>query len=149
VRPAHGPGEFVSVLLDSQGGGPLLPADLIFALPRPDRVCLAVCRAGQTADAENQRHREDRLHKRLHEKGRTRSGPTWTVTPAADSDSMDADLQFWGRSKLWCRCSCRDTTSLRPSARLRPRTAKVSLRQKGQMPLRPGLMATPKFDSRC
>src|SRR5579884_1375349 len=42
VRPTHCPGEFVSVLLDNQGGGPLLPADLILALPRSDRVSFAV-----------------------------------------------------------------------------------------------------------
>src|SRR5438477_11731578 len=57
VWPAHRPGEFVPVLLDRQGGCPLLPADLIFALPRPDRIYhLVVHRAGQAAYPEYQRH---------------------------------------------------------------------------------------------
>src|SRR6185312_8259407 len=38
VRPAHRPGEVVPVLLDLQGGRPLLSADLILALPCPDRI---------------------------------------------------------------------------------------------------------------
>src|SRR6476646_7017520 len=37
VRPAHRPGELVSVLLDRQCGRPLLVADFVLALPRPDR----------------------------------------------------------------------------------------------------------------
>src|SRR5258708_23009485 len=61
VRPAHRPGEFVPVLLDRQGGRPLLPADLIFALPRPDRFYL-VRRARDAADSEYQPHRNARLH---------------------------------------------------------------------------------------
>src|SRR5438874_11056391 len=64
VRPAHRPGEFVPVLLDRQGGRPLLVADLVLALPRPDRVYL-VCRAREAADPEYQRHCEDRFHDRL------------------------------------------------------------------------------------
>src|SRR5438105_14127004 len=55
VRPAHRAGEFVPVLLDRQCGRPLLPADLIFALPRPDRFYL-VRRAREAADPEYQRH---------------------------------------------------------------------------------------------
>src|SRR4051794_25825119 len=38
VRPAHRPGEVVPVLLDLQGGCPLLSADFILALPRPNRI---------------------------------------------------------------------------------------------------------------
>src|SRR5947208_11352526 len=57
VWPAHRPGEFVPVLLDRQGGCPLLAADLIFALPCPDRIYhLVVHRAGQAAYPEYQRH---------------------------------------------------------------------------------------------
>src|SRR5262245_44307658 len=57
VRPAHRPGEFVPILLDLQGGCPLLSADLILALPCPDRVYhLVVRRARQAAYPEDQRH---------------------------------------------------------------------------------------------
>src|SRR5262249_47132847 len=45
VLVGHGAGELVPVLLDGQGGLPLLPADLVLALPRPDRVRLGVLRA--------------------------------------------------------------------------------------------------------
>src|SRR5262249_56598453 len=40
IRPAHRAGELVPVLLDCQGGRTLLAADLVLALPRPDRVSL-------------------------------------------------------------------------------------------------------------
>src|SRR5262249_5442478 len=66
VRPAHRPGELVPVLRDRQGGRPLLVADLVGALPRPDRVDL-VGRASQAAEREDQRRREDRLHDCLQE----------------------------------------------------------------------------------
>src|SRR5437588_6734898 len=62
VRPAHRPSELVPVLLDRQGGHPLLAADLVLALPRPDRVCLLALRARKTTEPEYQRRREDRLH---------------------------------------------------------------------------------------
>src|SRR5881392_111854 len=62
VRPAHRPGELVPVLLDRQCGRPLHVADLVLALPRPDRVCLLALRARKTAEPEYQRRREDRLH---------------------------------------------------------------------------------------
>src|SRR5207302_656262 len=55
VWPVHRPDEPVPVLVDRQGGRPLLPADLIRALPRPDRVCLLALRVRQTADPEYQR----------------------------------------------------------------------------------------------
>src|SRR3989441_9879660 len=67
VRPAHRPGELVPVLLDRQGGRPLLAADLVLALPRPDRVCLLALRARKAAEPEYQRRRENRLHDRLRE----------------------------------------------------------------------------------
>src|SRR5436190_364477 len=62
VRPAHRPGELVPVLLDRQCGRPLHVADLVLALPRPDRVCLLALRARKAAEPECQRRREDRLH---------------------------------------------------------------------------------------
>src|SRR5438128_8262942 len=62
VRPAHRPGELVPVLLDRQCGDPLLAADLVLALPRPDRVCLLALRARKTAEPEYQHRREDRHH---------------------------------------------------------------------------------------
>src|SRR5262249_4732788 len=64
VRPDHRYGEFVPVLLDRQGARPLLVADLVIALPRPDRFYL-VRRAREAADPEYQRHCEDCLHDRL------------------------------------------------------------------------------------
>src|SRR5262249_54458297 len=55
VRPAHRPDEVVPVLLDFQGGCPLLSADLILALPCPGRVCrFVVRRARQAAYPEDQ-----------------------------------------------------------------------------------------------
>src|SRR4029453_1122452 len=60
VRPAHRPDELVPVLLDRQLGRPLLAADLVLALPRPDRVCL-VLRPDEAAQPEHQ-HRENDLH---------------------------------------------------------------------------------------
>src|SRR5438128_5504985 len=62
VRPAHRPGELVPVLLDRQCGHPLLAADLVRALPRPDRVCLLALRARKAAEPEYQRRRDGRLH---------------------------------------------------------------------------------------
>jgi hypothetical protein len=38
IRPAHHPGELVAVLIGRRGGRPLLPAELVFALPRPGRI---------------------------------------------------------------------------------------------------------------
>src|SRR3984893_8813369 len=67
VRPAHRPGELVPVLLDRQCGHPLLAADLVLALPRPDRVCLLALRARKPAEPEYQRRREDRFHVCLQE----------------------------------------------------------------------------------
>src|SRR3984893_5736490 len=67
VRPAHRPGELVPVLLDRQGGHPLLAADLVLALPRPDRVCLLALRARKPTEPEHQRRREDRFHVCLQE----------------------------------------------------------------------------------
>src|SRR6266851_27620 len=67
VRPAHRPGELVPVLLDRQCGRPLHVADLVLALPRPDRVCLLVPRACKAAEPEYQRRREDRFHVCLQE----------------------------------------------------------------------------------
>src|SRR5262249_28770802 len=67
VRPAHRPGELVPVLLDRQGGHPLHAADLVLALPRPDRVCLLALRARKAAEPEHQRRREGRLHVSLQE----------------------------------------------------------------------------------
>src|SRR5207244_3762845 len=68
VRPAHGPGELVPVLLDRQGGRSLLAADLILALPRPDRVYdLAVRCAHQATDREDQSYWENYLHHSLRE----------------------------------------------------------------------------------
>src|SRR6266481_8412793 len=67
VRPAHRPGELVAVLRDRQRGRPLLVADLVLALPRPDRVCLLALRARKAAEPEYQRRREDRFHVRLQE----------------------------------------------------------------------------------
>src|SRR4051794_19155979 len=72
VRPAHRPGEVVPVLLDLQGGCPLLSADLILALPCPDRIDhLVVRRARQAAYPEDQRHWENRIHDRLRDRGAT------------------------------------------------------------------------------
>src|SRR5262249_49002991 len=67
VRPAHRPGELVPVLRDRQGGRTLLAADLVLALPRPDRVCLLALRARKAAEREYQRRREERLHVCLQE----------------------------------------------------------------------------------
>src|SRR5882672_8526190 len=67
VRPAHRPGELVLVLLDRQCGRPLLAADLVLALPRPDRVCLVALRARKRAEPEYQCRREDRFHVCLQE----------------------------------------------------------------------------------
>src|SRR5206468_5314529 len=88
VRPTHRAGELVAVLLDGQGGGPLLPADLVLQLPRPDRVRLLVPRAREAAQPEHQCRREDRLHGRPRKVtgGRVvRRGPP----PAADGDCTD------------------------------------------------------------
>src|SRR6185437_4479213 len=38
IRPAHGAGNLVAVLLDRHRGRPLLSADVVLALPRADRV---------------------------------------------------------------------------------------------------------------
>src|SRR5207302_9409563 len=43
-------------------GRPLHVANLVLALPRPDRVCLLALRDREAADPEYQRRREDRLH---------------------------------------------------------------------------------------
>src|ERR1700676_2881883 len=67
VRPAHRPGELVPVLLDRQCGHQLLAADLVLALPRPDRVCLLALRARKPAEPNYQRRREDRFHGCLQE----------------------------------------------------------------------------------
>src|SRR6266550_629935 len=67
VRPAHRPGKLVPVLLDRQCGHPLLAADVVLALPRPDRVCLLALRARKAAEPEYQRRRENRLHVCLQE----------------------------------------------------------------------------------
>src|SRR6185436_19687854 len=67
VRPAHRPGELVPVLRDRERGRPLLVADLVFALPRSDRVRLLALRARKAPERECQRHWEDRLHVRLQE----------------------------------------------------------------------------------
>src|SRR4051794_35890307 len=72
VRPAHGPDEPVPLLLDREGGGSLLIADLITALPCPDRIGrLVVRRVRQAACPEDQRHREDCLHDCLRDRGAT------------------------------------------------------------------------------
>src|SRR5271167_198074 len=72
VRPAHRPGELVPVLLDLQGGCPRLSADLILALPCPDRIYhLVVRRARQAAYSEDQRHSKNRLHDCLRDRGAT------------------------------------------------------------------------------
>src|SRR2546422_10798749 len=53
VRPAHRPGELVPVHLDRQCGRPLLLANLVLALPRPDWVCLLL-RTRKAAEPEYQ-----------------------------------------------------------------------------------------------
>src|SRR5262249_10498830 len=64
VLVGHRAGELVPVLLDDQGGLSLLPADVVLALPRPDRVRFLVPRAQGAAEPEHQHRREDRLHGR-------------------------------------------------------------------------------------
>src|SRR5262245_20227714 len=62
VLEGHGAGELVPVLLDDEGGLPLLTADVVLALPRPDRVRLVVPGAQGAAEPEHQHRREDRFH---------------------------------------------------------------------------------------
>src|SRR6516162_8199982 len=69
VRPAHRPGAFVAVHLERQGRRQLLAADLVVALPRPDRVYLVALRARQAAEPEYQRCRKDRRHDSPREMG--------------------------------------------------------------------------------
>src|SRR6516165_12765737 len=91
VRPAHGPGELFAVLLERQGGHPLLAADLVLAFPGPDRVRLVALRARKTAESEYQRCRKDRLHDRLQEM--TGGKPSNADRPpAAHGDSRDAAI---------------------------------------------------------
>src|SRR5262249_38726410 len=85
-------GELVPVFLNRQGGRPLLVADLVLALPRPDRVRLAVLRARKAAEPEYQRCHKDRLHDRLQEMEKMAGGEAARrePPPAADGDSRDA-----------------------------------------------------------